>query len=84
VGLRFVGGFDAAGGFRHLFCIEYPDPSFDLDVLLLPDPVQDLNLRRKLLEAPRRRLRIVEFCKKPDAIGAHRLQVLYPGFLALG
>jgi hypothetical protein len=40
-GLRFVGEFDAAGGFKRLLWVEYPDPSFDLDVLLLPDPVQE-------------------------------------------
>ena len=88
-GLRFVGRFDAAGGFRHLFWVEHPELSFGLDVvvvvvLLLPDLAQDLGFRRKPLEAPRRRLRIVELGEKPEAIGAHRLRVLHPGFLAPG
>ncbi len=50
--------------------------------MLLPESAQDLDLG-KLSEALRR-VRSLDVCQKPLAIGAYRLEVFFPRFLALG
>src|SRR5215207_30610 len=79
--LYLVRRFDAPSTFRHPFWVENPYLSIDQFVVLLPDLAQDLDLG-KLFEALWR-IRSFELLEKPHAIGAHRLEVLCPGLLAL-
>lgn len=70
------------GGFRHLFWVENPYLSIASLVVLLPDSAQYFDLGKLFEDLGR--VRSLEVCQKPHAIGTSRPQVLCPRLLALG
>jgi hypothetical protein len=80
--LHLVRRFDAPSTFRHLFWVESPYLSIAYLEVLLLDLAQYLDLGKRIEDSGR--VRSIELLEKPHAIGAHRLEVMCPGLLALG
>jgi hypothetical protein len=70
------------GGFRHLFWVENPYPSVNVLIVLLPEPAQYFYLSKFYEDFWR--VRSLEVCPKPNAVGTYRLEVFFPRFLSLG
>jgi hypothetical protein len=70
------------GGFRHLFWVENAYLSVNVLIVLLPDLAQYFYLSK--LYEDLGRVRSLEVCQKPNAVGTYRLEVFFPRFLALG